>query len=227
MSIEIDIRIDADEFAFGQVFQTMSALRIEFDRIVPTGREDEFLPFVWVAGTQTTPDPEGIEEAFASSDDIAEFELLTIVEEKRLYRLQWQPSGTSLLDGVRQTKGTIIEGFGEHGIWTLRLRFGTQADLSRFDNYCQNHEIQFALDKLRDVYPPDVFRLGLTPEQLEAIRTAYNQGYYEIPRKASQKDISRLLGISHQAASERLRRANKKIIERSMGPLIDGETEDE
>ncbi|WP_435156934.1 helix-turn-helix domain-containing protein [Haladaptatus sp. DFWS20] len=226
MTIEIDLRIDAEEFAFGQVFQTMSGLRIEFDRIVPMGREDEFLPFVWVAATETAPNPEEIESAFAESQDITEFNLLTTVEEKRLNRLHWEPAGTSLLEGVRQTKGTIVGGYGEHGEWIVRLRFGTQADLSRFDEYCQTHEIQFTLDKLRDIYPPDVTRLGLTPEQLEAIRAAYNQGYYEIPRRSSQQDVSRLLGISHQAASERLRRANKKIIEQSLAPFLHDETEE-
>ncbi|MFH5802227.1 helix-turn-helix domain-containing protein [Haladaptatus sp. CMAA 1911] len=224
MTVEIDIHLAADEFAFGQIFQTVPALRIEFDRIVPMGREDEYLPFVWVEATEAAPNPEAIEEAFTESPDITEFELLTAAKEKRLYRLHWQPTGVSLLDGVLQTAGTIVEGYGEHGEWMLRLRFATQEDLSQFDTYCTDHDINFTLDRMMDVNPPGDSHLDLTPEQLDALRIAYNHGYYEIPRGINQEEISTLLGVSHQAASERLRRANKMIIEQSLGPLLDIET---
>jgi HTH DNA binding domain/GAF and HTH_10 associated domain len=223
MTVEINIRLAANEFAFGQIFQTMSALRIEFDRIVPMGREDEYLPFVWVEATEAAPNPEAIEEAFTESPDITEFELLTTATEKRLYRLRWQPPEVSLLDGMLLTGGTIVEGYGEYGEWMLRLRFATQEDLSQFDTYCDDHDIDFTLDRMMDVSPPGQPHFNLTTEQLDAIRTAYNHGYYEIPRGISQKGISNLLGVSHQAASERLRRANRKIIEQSLGPLFDSE----
>ncbi|WP_458189839.1 helix-turn-helix domain-containing protein [Haladaptatus sp. NG-WS-4] len=221
MTVEIDIRLDAEQFAFGQVFQAAPALRIEFGRIVPMGRDDEYLPFVWVMATEEAPNPKTIEDAFAESPDIEEFELLTAIDDKRLYHLHWLPTVESLLDGILQAQGTIIEGYGEHGEWTFRVRFGTQDGLSRFDDYCNAHDIAFTLDRVTDIRPPEGRRLGLTPEQIEAIRVAFTHGYFEVPRRISQKDLGDLLGISHQAASERLRRANEKIIEQSMASLFD------
>ncbi|MFH5801794.1 helix-turn-helix domain-containing protein [Haladaptatus sp. CMAA 1911] len=223
MTVEIDIRLAANEFAFGQIFQAMPALRIEFDRIVPIGREDEYLPFVWVEATEAAPNSKAIEEAFTECPDIMEFKLLTAAKEKRLYRLHWQPTDVSLLDGMVQTGGTIVEGYGEHGEWMLRLRFASQEGLSRFNNYCNDHDLNFTLDRMMDVNPPGDSHLDLTSDQLDAIQLAYHHGYYEIPRGISQEGISNLLGVTHQAASERLRRANKKILEQSLGPLLDTE----
>ncbi|WP_458210879.1 helix-turn-helix domain-containing protein [Haladaptatus sp. NG-SE-30] len=74
-----------------------------------------------------------------------------------------------------------------------------------------------------DVSPPGSSYFNLTSEQLDAIRIAYNHGYYEIPRGIDQEEIGTLLDVSHQAASERIRRANKKIIEQSLGSLLNTE----
>ncbi|WP_458208076.1 helix-turn-helix domain-containing protein [Haladaptatus sp. NG-SE-30] len=221
MTVEIDIRLAAEEFAFGQVFQTAPDLRVEFDRIVPMGRDDEYLPFVWVMATKAAPQPELIEEAFTESPDIEGYELLTAIGDKRLYRLHWLPTVESLLDGILQARGTIVEGYGEHGEWAFRLRFATQDDISQFDDYCATHEIARTIDRVTDIHPPEGRRLDLSPEQLEVMRVAYSHGYFEVPRRISQTDLGDLLGITHQAASERLRRANEKIIEQSMASLFE------
>ena len=53
---------------------------------------------------------------------------------------------------------------------------------------------------------------GLTTKQLGAIREATKLGYYEIPRKCEVKQIAKQLGIRRVAAQERMRRAERTIM---------------
>ncbi|MGY5864417.1 MAG: helix-turn-helix domain-containing protein [Candidatus Thorarchaeota archaeon] len=53
---------------------------------------------------------------------------------------------------------------------------------------------------------------GLTTKQLEAIEKAFKMGYYAIPRKCEIKEIAKQLGIKRVAAQERIRRAERTIM---------------
>ncbi len=61
-------------------------------------------------------------------------------------------------------------------------------------------------------YPGGTITPPLTPKQIEAIRLAHTQGYYEIPRKCEVQDIAKKLGIKRVAMQERLRRAERTIM---------------
>lgn len=54
---------------------------------------------------------------------------------------------------------------------------------------------------------------ALTDRQREALRTAYEMGYFEIPRGTSLEAIATELGVSASSVSERLRRAQTQLIE--------------
>lgn len=80
-----------------------------------------------------------------------------------------------------------------------------------------------AFDTLRDNFtkvtllrirrsPGGIFGPGLTEKQMEAIKEAIVHGYYEIPRKCEIKHLAKTLGIKRVAAQERLRRAERTIM---------------
>ncbi|MDS0260452.1 helix-turn-helix domain-containing protein [Haloarcula sp. S1CR25-12] len=54
---------------------------------------------------------------------------------------------------------------------------------------------------------------GLTDRQREALRTAYEMGYFDIPRGASLAEVAAELDIAASSVSERLRRAQTQLIE--------------
>jgi DNA-binding CsgD family transcriptional regulator len=59
---------------------------------------------------------------------------------------------------------------------------------------------------------------GLTDRQREALRIAYELGYFDIPRQASLDEVAAELGISASSVSERLRRAQTELIEETVAP---------
>ncbi|GAA0251109.1 helix-turn-helix domain-containing protein [Haladaptatus pallidirubidus] len=52
----------------------------------------------------------------------------------------------------------------------------------------------------------------LTDRQKEILRTALTAGYYDIPRRATQRDLAAELGLSRGTIGDHLRRAEAKII---------------
>ena len=68
-----------------------------------------------------------------------------------------------------------------------------------------------ALD-VRHVAPAHEAARLLTAPQEAAIREALRQGYYDIPRPINLQDLAAKLGISSASLSERLRRAEGRII---------------
>jgi predicted DNA binding protein len=56
----------------------------------------------------------------------------------------------------------------------------------------------------------------LTDDQRETLVAGLEAGYYNIPRDLTAKELADRLSISHQALSERLRRAYRGLIESTL-----------
>ena len=55
-------------------------------------------------------------------------------------------------------------------------------------------------------------RWGLTPAQAEALQTAFELGYFEVPRDVDASDVAGELGVSKSAFLERLRRGLARLL---------------
>jgi predicted DNA binding protein len=53
---------------------------------------------------------------------------------------------------------------------------------------------------------------ALTPVQRETMTTAFELGYFDIPRTVSMQELSEELGVTPNAVSERVRRAEAKLL---------------
>lgn len=70
---------------------------------------------------------------------------------------------------------------------------------------------------------PDLLKLGaydgagrpldeLTDRQREVLRTAYERGYYEVPRAASTEDVATALDVDPSTVAEHLQRAERNLL---------------
>jgi predicted DNA binding protein len=57
-------------------------------------------------------------------------------------------------------------------------------------------------------------RWNLTPAQAEALRTAHQLGYFDVPKGATAQEVADAVGISKSAFLERLRRAQSELFDR-------------
>ncbi|WP_224332732.1 helix-turn-helix domain-containing protein [Haloprofundus halobius] len=58
----------------------------------------------------------------------------------------------------------------------------------------------------------------LTDDQLAVLETAYDHGYFDIPREATATDLAGELDIAQSTVSERLRTAERTLLELIYGP---------
>lgn len=124
-------------------------------------------------------------------DDLAELEALATAD-AIIERIEVLP------DGWRQTG------------W-----FATRDAFTEFSSFWQQNA-DFRLSRLtrgRESKPPGD---GLTDQQQEALRTAYELGYFDIPRQTSLEEVAAELEISASSVSERLRRAETQLIEETV-----------
>ncbi|AHG01707.1 hypothetical protein HALLA_00015 (plasmid) [Halostagnicola larsenii XH-48] len=74
-------------------------------------------------------------------------------------------------------------------------------------------EVDVTLERAGEYQPHMSDPAGqLTDRQKEILRTALAAGYYDIPRRATQRDLAAELGLSRGTIGDHLRRAEAKII---------------
>nr|WP_268239443.1 MULTISPECIES: helix-turn-helix domain-containing protein [Halomicroarcula] len=99
--------------------------------------------------------------------------------------------------------------------WRQTGWFADREEFSKFSSFWQ-HNADFRLDRLNRVETPEPPGEGLTNRQYEALRIAYERGYFEIPRQVSLEAIATELDITASSVTERLRRAQTQLIEETV-----------
>ncbi|WP_411969074.1 helix-turn-helix domain-containing protein [Haloferax sp. YSSS75] len=72
-------------------------------------------------------------------------------------------------------------------------------------------EVSFASGDAPLLAPLDAMP-SLTGRQREALRLAFEHGYYELPRETGTKAIAAEMGVTRRTAEEHLRRAERKVM---------------
>lgn len=208
-TIVAEFSIPADEFALGEIHPTDSNVDVELVCIVP--ETDAHVPYLWVEGG----DPDDFVEPIRDVPAVIDVTLLDTVGERRLYRVELERDADELVASIVESEATTLEATGTDDAWLFRLYFSGHDHLARFYNSCLARGLTgIHLDRVYSLVDrserSDEF--GLTPEQREAIVLAARRGYFSTPRAASLDELAAEIGISQQALSQRIRRANEKVV---------------
>ena len=126
--------------------------------------------------------------------------------------MEWSDSVAQFVDALIDTEGSVLNAEAHDGTWELRIRFASREQLDIFQDYLSLQEHPFQLSNLIEPRFPRQERAQLTAAQRDALVAAVEQGYYRIPRDIVLDDLADALGISRQAASERLRRGIEQLV---------------
>ena len=213
MVVIAEFTIDSDEFILGQVLARHPGTHVEMERIVPaSGR---VMPYIWMHA----PDFGAFEESVRSSDYVRQLKALDVVGDRALYRVEWEADIESLLYGMAETDATILEARGDES-WFFRIRFDDHSGLTAFHNFCSENDITFTLNRVYTLADeqPDGYAFELTDAQRNALVTAVEGGYFEVPRRTTLTDVGEKLGISEQSASENVRRGANSVLTKVLLP---------
>jgi hypothetical protein len=166
-----------------------------------------------------------IEDAFGDAYDVGEWTLVGQAGETRRYQVLPALSleeqlgerlddlegleALATADAIIKRIDVLPDGWRQTG-W-----FADRETFREFSSFWQRN-VTFQLHRLTrdgESEPPGD---GLTDRQHEALRIAYELGYFDIPRRASLEDVATELDVSPSSVSERLRRAQTQLIEETV-----------
>lgn len=151
------------------------------------------------------------ETALAEDPTVADPVLLDRYPDRRVYRVERTAEAVTFTDRLAAVDAHVHElsscrngdGYG----WQVQLRFPSRDDLVAFNADCDERDISVAVDHLRVSDDGDDGVVALTEKQQDLLTTAYEEGYFDVPRGISQDELAERLDISKSAVSQRLRRA--------------------
>ncbi|OAQ52247.1 bacterio-opsin activator [Natrinema mahii] len=215
MSTIADLRLPAAETALATAFERAPAATFELESSVSKTR-----PSLWVADV----DRETADAAFRADPSVAAAELLVETDARLLYDVTFaDESGTGRLwEDLLVDGGSLLEARASDGWWQVTVRYRDRETLCEAYERLVDRGINVELRRVTDVTDTGGHATRLTPEQQEALEAALEYGYFEIPRGVSMEELADELGISHQALSERFRRAYETLVDAELQPAGEG-----
>ncbi|MDJ1431795.1 helix-turn-helix domain-containing protein [Halostagnicola sp. A-GB9-2] len=213
MSTIAELTIPADEFALRETLESVDDVSVEIERVVAHG-PDHVMPYVWISGTESSM--AGIDELLEEDPSVDESDLLTDLGDERLYRLSWIDDVTVIVHILTEEKATILQAASEGRWWQFRVLFPERESLANTYDFATEQGFSLDIQKIHQLDEGRQGRYGLTDAQYETLVAALEGGYYEIPRNVDMESLSNDLDISHQALSERLRRAHRSLVEEAV-----------
>ncbi|NIC00879.1 helix-turn-helix domain-containing protein [Halobacterium sp. R2-5] len=155
------------------------------------------------------------EAALDADPTVADYTVLTTTEDSAHYVVTYAATA--------DTRGTYPIAI-EHDIayldielqdgeYTVRARVPDRDALTALREYCRANDFPFTLDRIYQETAIGAVGNPLTDAQAEAMRVAYEQGYFDSPRQTTLDAIADEIGVSRQAVAARLRRGHKRLIE--------------
>lgn len=156
------------------------------------------------------------EGALASDPTVTDYRLLSEADGASLYRAR-HPAETPAVDAYEaavETDALLVNGRGTGDGWHLKLWLPDRESLSAFRERCADADVPMTIRSMYDDAPQPVNELyGLTERQRETLLLAAQNGYFTIPRDSTLAELADELDLSSQAASERLRRGMRTLVD--------------
>ena len=219
MMLQASFTVEESDFPLTAVFNQLSSVTIELDRVVPT--TTAAIPYFWIYTDDTTK----LTTDLVHDAGINHVKIIDQVEEAMFVRIDWNLDHESVLTAIINTDVTLLSGKGRGGQWKFNVRAEDRSELSTFQTYCRNHDLSVELTQLHSVSPlDDRQEYNLTADQRTALELAYDRGYFESPRRATQEDIGDDLDITRQAVSALLQRGIRQLVASTLATTQAGQS---
>ena len=220
MATIIEFSLPTEEFALEETLDTHPGAHIEIERVV-ADNPDQITPYMWVR----TDDFDAFEAALEDDPTVEDVVMFSDTGEERSYQMTWTGAIDFIVQVLTEYSGTITHADGSAEGWDLRVVFPDREELSEANEAAQEAGFQFDITTIYGTEDARGVQSGLTEAQHNTLAAAFEAGYFTIPRETSLAALAEQLDISHQALSERLRRATGTLVESTL--ITHSETKDE
>lgn len=220
MSVIVGVSIPAEDFILGKALQKTAGITVEVEKMIPTG--GSAIPYFWVIGDNK----EEFDAVLESEPELSTFEVIDTLDDRQLYRAEWDSSADTFVQTMIESDVVLQEAGGNADSWEFQLRFPDAHQLSEFHTACRQQGIDLAIESLYNpIEPTTIETRDLTEAQLALLERAFDEGYFDVPRRITLVELADELGISDQAVNERLRRGLTTLIGATIKSGSNPETE--
>ncbi len=210
MSVIAEFRVRSPKLVLWHAQQECPDVKFEVLQEVGTDPQRPYM-FILVDAA----DPSSFETAMAADPTVEELECYAEFEAEVLFRFRVSEATDVVMYPLWVELGADqLESHWSDGWWYARKRFPDRDTVATYRERCEELGVEFELERVyTDERSAEAAGGPLTEEQREALVTAYEAGYFSVPREASMAEVADELGVSSQAVSERLRRAHQRLVE--------------
>lgn len=165
-------------------------------------------------GEANAESPEAASEAIAAHPAVLDYRRLYATDDRSLAR--YETTGTGLYEFLERTELVVdypvVVGDG----WFAVEFTDTRERFDAFRAGLESADRRFELRSVVEVVERSDF---LTDRQQQVLERAFRAGYFEVPRDCTLADVAAGLGVDKSTASEILRRAQARLVERHLTAL--------
>lgn len=205
MALRAAVRVEADELLLGRTLRAVPSFEFElepqhtegvvlFSVLSPEGQPDEFAH---------------LEEAMDVDPTVSTYRVMVGRDPERVYAIEFDLDRRLLQDVSGALGINVLSNHSPPGDtgWTFQLEVPDREALRDLRRFCEDEDIGFELRRLFYPDPTGSGEFGLSDLQRETLLVALESGYFDVPRRVSQRELAEQLDASPTAVSQRLRRA--------------------
>ena len=201
-----EIHLSNDDLVLTSTIESVPDVTIQFE---DAAMASDSAFFVSVVGD----DFAAFERALEGDSTVTGATTFTVSADRRVYRIDTTPTVTRFLPVAAELGVRVLDVKSGDGGWVIRAQMLSRDPLIEFRTACVEKGISFRVRQLYDADPSDdSTNVRLTGRQRDTVLTAYECGYYDVPRGISQGELAEKLDISTSAISQQLRRATGQLI---------------
>ena len=163
------------------------------------------------------------EAGLAHDSTVAEFDILADEQDQRLYCVlaaETMPCA-ELYSVSIELQGVVVDATRDASGWTMGMLFPDRDAFGSFRRACEEADLTVTVESIHsgqaDWTNDDA---DLTPAQREILSRAVEVGYFDIPRETTLRGLGDEVGVSGQAASERLRRGMETLVRDTLSDQV-------
>lgn len=206
-----EVEVPVAGFALEETLDAVPDAVFELVRVVAYDQSIT-IPYLWAM----TDDLSALREALAADPTVENVELLDDYDGEYLFRMEWVYRIRVLVRILTEDHATVLNARGSSEGWLFRVLFPDRESLSSTHDFFDHSEFDVGIRAIYEMDGTRHGRFGLSEEQYLTLVTAIDGGYYDIPRGIDIQGLAEEFDISHQAVSERLRRAHKTFIKNGL-----------
>lgn len=159
-------------------------------------------------------DFDAVRRAIEEDHTIESFSVVVESDDQWTVLVEYTDDSMLITPMITEVGGLTVEAWSYSNGWMIHAQLPNQQALYELNEYATDNEVHLdILELYQGGETDDGSEYGLTEPQREALVSAYFQGYYDVPRRASLEELAETLDISRTAVSGRLKRGSAQLIE--------------